>query len=130
MTLTLWSRLQEMLPSTLCIMLPMYLQSLKLLCPTLMRKRCINKKIHYCTLTLTLGPRSYETLANIRLSSTSCDLHLQKICCYVQGFRRRIYKKTQLTFDLGVKVTQSIAQYPLHHVIYTPAKFEVAMSNG
>ena len=31
-------------------------------------------------------------------------------------------------FDLGV--TQNIAQYPLHHVPYAPAKFEVAMSNG
>ena len=35
-----------------------------------------------------------------------------------------------LTFDLGFKVTQNIAQYPLHHVTYTPAKFEVATSNG
>ena len=36
------------------------------------------------------------------------------------------------TFDhyLGVKVTQNVAQYPLHHVTYAPAKFEVAMSNG
>ena len=32
--------------------------------------------------------------------------------------------------DLGVKVTQNIAQYPLHHVTYAPAEFEVAMSNG
>ena len=37
-----------------------------------------------------------------------------------------------MTFDidLGVKVTQNIAQYPLHHVTYAPVKFEVAMSNG
>ena len=36
------------------------------------------------------------------------------------------------TFDLyiGVKVTQNFAKYPLHHVTYAPAKFEVAMSNG
>ena len=32
--------------------------------------------------------------------------------------------------DLGVKVTQNVAQYPLHNVIYVPAKFEVAPSNG
>ena len=31
---------------------------------------------------------------------------------------------------LGVKVTQNVAQYPLHHVTYAPAKFEVAMSNS
>ena len=36
------------------------------------------------------------------------------------------------TFDifLEVKVTQNIAQYPLHHVIYAPAKFEVAIPNS
>ena len=31
---------------------------------------------------------------------------------------------------IGVKVTQSVAQYPLHHVTYVLAKFEVATSNG
>ena len=37
-----------------------------------------------------------------------------------------------LTFDLdlGVKVTINVAQYPLHHVTYSPTKFEVATSNG
>ena len=32
--------------------------------------------------------------------------------------------------DLGVMVTQNVAQYHPHHVAYAPAKFEVAMSNG
>ena len=43
------------------------------------------------------------------------------------------YKKIQyLTFDvdLGVKVTQNVARYPLHHVTYSATKFEVATSNG
>ena len=47
--------------------------------------------------------------------------------------RRCIYKEIHyLTFDLdlGVKVTQNVTQYPLHHVIYPPTKFEVATSNG
>ena len=35
-----------------------------------------------------------------------------------------------LGVDLGVKVTQNVTQYPLHHVIYAPTKFEVATSNG
>ena len=35
-----------------------------------------------------------------------------------------------LDLDLGVKVTQNVAQYPLHHVTYSPTKFEVATSNG
>ena len=33
-------------------------------------------------------------------------------------------------FDLRVNVTRSIAQYPLHHVVYASAKFEVAMTSG
>ena len=49
-------------------------------------------------------------------------------------FRRRyIYKKIHyLTFDLdlGVKVIQNVAQYPLHPVTYSTTKFEVATSNG
>ena len=47
--------------------------------------------------------------------------------------RRCIYKKINyLTFDLnlGVKVTRNVTQYPLHHVIYAPTKFQVATSNG
>ena len=43
-----------------------------------------------------------------------------------------MYKKIQyLTFDLdlGVKFTQNVAQYPLHHVTYSATKFEVATSN-
>ena len=34
-------------------------------------------------------------------------------------------------FDLylGVKVTQNVAQYPLHHVTYSATKFEVATPN-
>ena len=37
-----------------------------------------------------------------------------------------------LTFDLdlGVKVTERVAQYPLHHVTYLGTKFEVTTSNG
>ena len=31
--------------------------------------------------------------------------------------------------DLGVKITQSVAQYPLHHVTYSATKFEAATSN-
>ena len=30
---------------------------------------------------------------------------------------------------LGVKVTQNVAQYPLHHVTFAAARFEVPMSN-
>ena len=42
-----------------------------------------------------------------------------------------LQKKHYLTFDLdlGVKVIQNVAQYPLHHVTYEAAKFDVATSN-
>ena len=47
-------------------------------------------------------------------------------------FRTRcIYTKIlYLTFYLGVKVTQNVAQHPLHLVAYSALKFEVATSNG
>ena len=32
-------------------------------------------------------------------------------------------------FDLGVKVTQNVAQYRLHHVTYSAKNFEVVTSN-
>ena len=37
-----------------------------------------------------------------------------------------------MTFDLdlGVKVMQNVAHYPLHHVTYAATKCEVARSNG
>ena len=37
---------------------------------------------------------------------------------------------TLFDLDLGVKVTQNVAQYPLHHVTFLGTKFKVAMSNG
>ena len=39
-------------------------------------------------------------------------------------------RNTLFDLDLGVKVTQNVAQYPLHHVTYSPTKFEVATSKG
>ena len=41
-----------------------------------------------------------------------------------------LQKSTLYDLDLGVKVTQNVAQYHPHHVNYAPAKFESAMSNG
>ena len=37
---------------------------------------------------------------------------------------------TLFDLEIGVKVTQNITQYPLHHVTYSDTKFEVATSNG
>ena len=33
-------------------------------------------------------------------------------------------------FDLGVKVTQNVAQCPLHRLTYAPTEFEVTVSKG
>ena len=33
-------------------------------------------------------------------------------------------------FEFGFKVTQYVAQYPVHHVTNSETKFEVAMSNS
>ena len=41
-----------------------------------------------------------------------------------------LYENTLFDLDLGVQVTQDVAQYPLHHVTYSDTKFEVAMSNS
>ena len=38
-------------------------------------------------------------------------------------------ENTSLTFELD-KVTRNVAKYPLHHVTYTPAKFEIATPNN
>ena len=44
----------------------------------------------------------------------------------VDAFTRNIQ---EFDLGLGVKVTQIIDHYPLHHVTFTSAKFEVATSN-
>ena len=41
-----------------------------------------------------------------------------------------LQENTFFDLDLGVKVTQNITQFPLHHVIYASTKFEVATSYG
>ena len=60
------------------------------------------------------------------------SIHLQSLKLLCKRFRRRyICKKIQyLTLDLGVKVKQKVAHYPLHYVTYSAPKFEVATSNG
>ena len=131
LTLALGSRSHKMLPSTLYIMWPIQLQSLKLLGLT------IKEEIHLQENTLfDLWPWPWGQghTKCCPVPSTSCDLFSYKVwSCYVERFRRRcIYKKIQyLTFDLDpkVKVTQNVAQYPLHHVTYPATKFEVTMSN-
>ena len=41
-----------------------------------------------------------------------------------------MYIISLLTLTLGQGQTRNVAQYPLHHMTYAPAKSETAMSNG
>ena len=41
-----------------------------------------------------------------------------------------LHENTLFYLDLGVKVTQDFAKYPLYHATYSDTKFEVASSDG
>ena len=41
-----------------------------------------------------------------------------------------LQENTVFDLDIEVKVTRDVTQYPLHHVTYAHAKFEVGTSNG
>ena len=41
-----------------------------------------------------------------------------------------MHLQENIFFDLDPKFTQNFDQFPLHYVIYAPAKFEVASING
>ena len=118
-----------MLPSTLDIMWPMHQQSLMLLHPRVKEKMHLQENALF---DLDLGGQGHMKCCPV--PSTSCNLCTYRVWSYhTKRFRTRgIYKKIQyLTFnlDLGVKVIQNVAQYPLHHVTYSATKFEVATYN-
>ena len=54
----------------------------------------------------------------------------------LQLLRQTVWEEMHLheiaLFDLeiGVKVTQDVAKYPLHHVTYSDTKFEISTSDG
>ena len=57
-------------------------------------------------------------------------MHLQSLKLLHPMVKEEIHLHENTFFDLDGKVTRNFAQYPLHHVTYAPANFEVAMSNG
>ena len=94
----------------------MHLQSLKLLCSTVSEEMHLQEKFD---LILTQGQDHIN----------HCPLHHEHM--YLQNLKllRPMVKGMHLQekiFDL----TLTIAQYPLHHVTYAPAKFHVATSHG
>ena len=87
LTLTLGSRSHKMLPSTLYIMWPIQLQSLKLLCLTVKEEIQLQEN--------TIFDQGQGHTKCRPVPSTSCDLFTYKVwSSYLQWFRRRyIYKK-------------------------------------
>ena len=59
-------------------------------------------------------------------------MHLQSFKLLHPTVSEDILLQENTVFDVGLwfEVTQNVAQYPLHHVTYAPAKFEVATSNS
>ena len=44
--------------------------------------------------------------------------------------KMHLQENTLFDLDLGVKVTQNVAQCPLHHVTYAPTEFEITSSKA
>ena len=57
-------------------------------------------------------------------------MHMQSLKLLHGTVWGEMHLQENTLFELGVKVTQNVAQYPLHHVTYAATKFEVAKSNG
>ena len=59
-------------------------------------------------------------------------MHLQRLKLLRPTVKEQIHLQENTVFDLdlGTKVTQDVAQHPLHHVTYVFAKFDVATYNG
>ena len=53
-----------------------------------------------------------------------------KLLCLTAKEEMHLHENTIFDLDLGVKVTQDVAKYPLHHVTHSDKKFEVATSDG
>ena len=41
-----------------------------------------------------------------------------------------LHENALFDLDFGVKITQDVAKYPLHHVTYSDTKFEISTSDG
>ena len=125
--LILGSRSHKALPSTSCDLCNCKVWS----CYGQWLMRIITKKIHYLTLT----PRSRGSRSHIILTSTLVfmwPMHHQSLMLLHPMVKEKMHlqENTLFDLDLGVKVTQNVAQYPRHHVTYAPPKFDIATSHG
>ena len=93
-------------------------------------RRCVFKKINYLTFDLDLGVKVTQNAPSTL--DIMWPMHRQNLKLLLQKVYKEMHLQGNTLFDLdlGVKVTRNVTQYPLHHMIYTPTKFEVATSNG
>ena len=91
-----------------------------------LRRRCINKKIHYLTLT----SRSHEMLPSTFY--IMWPMHQQSLILLHPMVKEKMHLQENILFDLDLcfKVTRNVAQCPLHHVTFAPTEFEVTTSKG
>ena len=102
----------NMLLSTLYIMWPLYLQTLKFLCPTIKREMYWQESAIF-----DLWPCGQGHMKCCLVFFTSNYIYTCKVWrCYVQRFRRYLQENTLLTLDPKVNVTQNIAQYFLQSI--------------
>ena len=73
------------------------------------------------------GPCSHSLLS---LSVKCMQLLVLRTACLKRPFKKKTKNFFNFDLYLGIKGRQNVAQYPVHHVTYAPAKFEVAKSNG
>ena len=111
-------------------------QSLRLLGPTIKEEVHLNEKKNQNNnniiwpLTLTLGSRQHEALSSTLYIMWPMDLQNLKLIS--QTLLDNMHLKPNSLFYLLTmgSSTRNVAQYPLHHVAYGPAKFEVANGLG
>ena len=58
--------------------------------------------------------------------------HLQRLKLLRLAVKEQMHLQENTAFDLDLrfKITQDVAEHPLHHVTYAFAKFDVAIFNG
>ena len=115
--LTLWSMSHKTLPSTLYIMWPMHLKTLKLLCPMVHEEMNLQENALFDFWSWPCGQCPTK---HCPVPSTSCDLCTCKVWrCNVQQFRRCIFKKIHyLTFDQRSNNVKSRSHETLHSTLY------------
>ena len=92
------------------------------------RRRSIHKKFNIWP--LTLGSRSHKMLPSTLYIMWPLQLQGLKLLGLTSYEEIHLQENSIFDLDLGVKVTQNVAQYPLHHVTFSATKFEVATSKG